>query len=217
MPFTREELALLGKNLKMLVANEYIAIASYRGEPSAMAVTLPNINDCLQGLGGRLLPFGWAKLAWNLLARPPRSVRMPLMGVLRKHHGTMVGSALAIPLVLSFAAFMLTYWLLPNRHQQFRFVWPGALLAALGFEALKVGFAAYVEHYASFSLIYGSLASVIVLLFWVFLSANIVIFGGAVAAEVAHVVHGEPTEGPVDWRRSLVVLLRGLVLAPDEE
>ena len=59
-------------------------------------VTLPNINDCLQGLGGRLLPFGWAKLAWNLLARPPRSVRMPLMGVLRKHHGTMVGSALAI-------------------------------------------------------------------------------------------------------------------------
>jgi GNAT superfamily N-acetyltransferase len=96
VPFTREELALLGKNLKMLVANEYIAIASYRGEPSAMAVTLPNINDCLQGLGGRLLPFGWAKLAWNLLARPPRSVRMPLMGVLRKHHGTMVGSALAI-------------------------------------------------------------------------------------------------------------------------
>ena len=92
----RSELALLGKNLKMLVANEYIAIASYRGEPSAMAVTLPNINDCLQGLGGRLLPFGWAKLAWNLLARPPRSVRMPLMGVLRKHHGTMVGSALAI-------------------------------------------------------------------------------------------------------------------------
>ena len=63
----------------------------------------------------------------------------------------------------------------------------------------------------------GSVASVIVLLFWVFLSANIVIFGGAVAAEVAHVVHGEPTEGPVDWRRSLVVLLRGLVLAPDEE
>ncbi len=96
VPFTREELALLGKNLKMLVANEYIAIASYRGEPAAMAVTLPNINDWIAGLGGRLLPFGWAKLAWNLLARPPRSVRMPLMGVLRKHHGTMVGSALAI-------------------------------------------------------------------------------------------------------------------------
>lgn len=96
VPFTREELALLGKNLKMLVANEYIAIASYRGEPAAMAVTLPNINDWIAGLGGRLLPFGWATLAWNLLARPPRSVRMPLMGVLRKHHGTMVGSALAI-------------------------------------------------------------------------------------------------------------------------
>lgn len=96
VPFTREELALLGKNLKLLVANEYIAIASYRGEPAAMAVTLPNINDWIAGLGGRLLPFGWAKVAWNLLARPPRSARVPLMGVLRKYHGTVVGSALAI-------------------------------------------------------------------------------------------------------------------------
>jgi GNAT superfamily N-acetyltransferase len=96
VPFTHEEITALGNNLKM---REFIAIAEYRGEPSAMAVTLPNINDWIAGLNGRLLPFGWAQLAWHLLARPPQSVRMPLMGVLKKHHGTLLGSALAIGVI----------------------------------------------------------------------------------------------------------------------
>lgn len=99
VPFTRAEITTLGNNLKMLVANEYISIASYRGEPAAMAVTLPNINDWITGLNGRLLPFGWAKLAWHLLAKPPASVRMPLMGVRKQYHGTMIGSALALGVI----------------------------------------------------------------------------------------------------------------------
>ena len=64
-----------------------------------MAVTLPNLNDWIRDLDGKLLPFGWAKLAWRLLATPPRSVRMPLMGVRRKLHGTAIGSALAIAVI----------------------------------------------------------------------------------------------------------------------
>ncbi len=99
VPFTPEEIRALGNNLKMLVRGEYVAIALYRGEPAAMAVTLPNINEWIAGLDGRLLPFGWAKLAWHLLARPPASVRMPLMGVRKKHHGTLVGSALALGVI----------------------------------------------------------------------------------------------------------------------
>jgi len=129
--------------------------------------------------------------------------------------------AVAIPFALSFTAFAFTYWLLPNPHPRLRYIWPGALLAAVAFEALKVGFAYYLEHFASFDVIYGSVGSVIVLLFWVFLSANIAIFGGEVAAEVPHVLHGEPrhgwdTEGG-DWRQSALSLLRGLVLAGNQE
>jgi hypothetical protein len=99
VPFTREEMVALGNNLKMLVANEYISIATYRGEPAAMAVTLPNINDWIAGLDGRLLPFGWTRLARHLLAKRPVSVRMPLMGVRKKYHGTIIGSALAIGVI----------------------------------------------------------------------------------------------------------------------
>lgn len=99
VPFTPEEITKLGNDLKMLVKNEYVCIADWKGEPAAMAVTLPNINDWIAGLDGKLLPFGWAKVAWNLLARPPKSVRMPLMGVRKKFHGTIEGSALAIGVI----------------------------------------------------------------------------------------------------------------------
>ena len=61
-----------------------------------MAVSLPNINEWIQGLNGRLLPFGWASLAWNLLGRPPRSVRMPLMGIRKKFHVSSLGGVLGM-------------------------------------------------------------------------------------------------------------------------
>jgi hypothetical protein len=96
VPWTKEEMTALGNNLKMLVTGDYIAIAEYKGEPAAMAVSLPNINDWIKGLNGRLLPFGWASLAFNLLGRPPRSVRMPLMGLRKAHHGTVLGGILAM-------------------------------------------------------------------------------------------------------------------------
>ena len=99
VPFTGDEIKALGNNLKLLVREEFVAIASWRGEPAAMAVTLPNINEWIKGLDGRLLPFGWAKLAWQLVARPPASIRLPLMGVVKKYHGTITGSTLALGVI----------------------------------------------------------------------------------------------------------------------
>ena len=99
VPWTEEEMTALGNNLKMLVTGDYIAIAEYRGEPVAMAITLPNINEWIAGLDGKLLPFGWAKLAWHLLARPPQSIRMPLMGVRKAYHGTSIGAVLGMAVI----------------------------------------------------------------------------------------------------------------------
>lgn len=99
VPWTEEEMTALANNLKTLVSGDYIAIAEYKGEPAAMAITLPNINDWIAGLDGRLLPLGWAKLAWNLFARPPRAVRMPLMGLRKKYHGTAVGAVLGMAVI----------------------------------------------------------------------------------------------------------------------
>jgi hypothetical protein len=99
VPFTQAELQALGDNLKWLVREEYVAIASLNGVPSAMGVTLPNVNDWIKDMDGRLAPFGWAKLLWKLTATVPRSVRMVLMGVRRQHHSTLAGSSLALAVI----------------------------------------------------------------------------------------------------------------------
>jgi GNAT superfamily N-acetyltransferase len=95
VPMTEAEIRALGNNLKLLVSEDYIAIVEYRGRPAAMAVSLPDINGWIKDLNGRLLPFGWAKLAWRSLMRPPARVRIPLMGVRKEYHGRAIGSALA--------------------------------------------------------------------------------------------------------------------------
>jgi membrane protein len=129
--------------------------------------------------------------------------------------------AIAIPGLISFLAFLFLYWLLPNRTLRLRYLWPGALVAAIGFEAVKLGFTLYLANFGEYNAVYGSLGGVIALLFWVYLSANIMLFGAEVAAEVPHVLHGEARHGhegarDVGWRRSLVLLLRGLILGPAE-
>lgn len=108
VPMTREEITALGKNLKMLVSEEYISIASYDGEPAAMCVTLPNLNDWIKDLNGRLLPLGWAKLGWRLMMTAPRSVRLPLMGVRRRYHRSVLGSALTLAVIDSVRAYHLS-------------------------------------------------------------------------------------------------------------
>ncbi len=99
VPFTERELIALGNNLKMLVKNDYVSIASFKGKPAAFAVTLPNINDWIVGLNGKLLPFGWIRILWNLFSKPPRAVRMPLLGVRKEFHDSINGFGLALSVI----------------------------------------------------------------------------------------------------------------------
>jgi GNAT superfamily N-acetyltransferase len=99
IPFTAEEFAELGKNLKFLVDAEWVRIAEVDGEPAAMLVMFPNLNEMIRDLNGRLLPFGWLKLLWRLKVVGARSARIPLMGVRRRYQGTLLGAALALMVI----------------------------------------------------------------------------------------------------------------------
>ncbi len=128
--------------------------------------------------------------------------------------------AFLIPLLMSFIAFAALYRIAPNRSHPWRYVAPGALLAALAFEGLKGGFGLYLENLFNES-IYGSLGSVIVLLFWVYLTSNILIFGGEVAAEIPHVLRDEPRHGTQeeegDWKMAMLGFVQGLFMVQDDE
>ena len=95
VPWTKEELDKLGNDLKLLVNNNYGYFASYKGEPAAFVVSLPNLNEWISGMNGKILPFNWAKLVGHVIRKKPDSYRMPLMGVRRKFHNTLIGSSLA--------------------------------------------------------------------------------------------------------------------------
>ncbi len=99
VPMTPAEVRYMGKNLKPIVRAEHAWIGEVAGEPVAMTVTLPNLNEAIADLHGRLLPFGWAKLLWRLKVRGPRTGRMPLMGVRKQYHGTARGAALALGVI----------------------------------------------------------------------------------------------------------------------
>jgi hypothetical protein len=99
IPFTDAELQALATNLKMLTKKEAVQIAYYRGEPAAMIVSLPNLNEWIRGLNGKLLPFGIFRLIGKLISKKSNTFRVPLMGVKKKYQDSFVGSALAFALM----------------------------------------------------------------------------------------------------------------------
>jgi hypothetical protein len=84
---------------KIAVRPEYVVIAEYEGEAAGFALSIPNLNEAIGDLGGRLFPFGLAKLLWRLKVSGIRSGRMPLMGVRRKWQNSQIGAVLAMSIM----------------------------------------------------------------------------------------------------------------------
>ena len=99
VPFTDREIAYAAKKLKPLVHPDLVKIIELEGRPVAFIITLPNVNDVLTEIKGKMLPFGWFKLLkW---ARKPvnTGMRVPLMGVLKEFHGTRQASQFAFLMI----------------------------------------------------------------------------------------------------------------------
>jgi hypothetical protein len=99
VPFTEAEFADIGELLILLVDDSFVQIAEIGGRPVAMIVTIPNINEAIRDLNGRLLPLGWLKLLWRLKVRYPRSARVALMGIRREFQNSAFGAALAFRVI----------------------------------------------------------------------------------------------------------------------
>jgi len=100
LPLTEAELKQTIKDLKLLIRPDFTYIAEYDGVPKAMMVTLPNLNEMIADLDGRLLPTGIFKLLWRLKVRSAfKTVRVPLMGVRKEFQNTVTGGAMAFALI----------------------------------------------------------------------------------------------------------------------
>jgi membrane protein len=90
--------------------------------------------------------------------------------------------AKVMPILLTGLAFALVYITIPNRRVLARDALSGGFLAALAFEGMKHGFAAYITHFPTHKVVYGAFASVPIFLLWIYLSWLVVLFGAVSAA-----------------------------------
>jgi len=91
-PLTEEEVRHYAKDLKPVLDENWAFIAEKDGEPVAAALTLPDYNQVLIHLNGRLLPFGWAK-ALYYKGKIDR-VRVFALGVKPEYQHTGIGAKL---------------------------------------------------------------------------------------------------------------------------
>ncbi len=84
VPFTRAEVKKMAADFRLLLMPDITCIVNIDGEPAAMAVALPNLNELVSDMDGKLLPFGLPKLLWRLKVEGPKSARLILLGIRRK-------------------------------------------------------------------------------------------------------------------------------------
>lgn len=83
VPLTEAETKHMAKSMKPLIDPKLVWIAEMDEEPVAFGVCLPNLNEAIADLNGKLLPFGVIKMLWRLKVRGVKTARVPLMGVKR--------------------------------------------------------------------------------------------------------------------------------------
>lgn len=99
VPLTPPEIKDVGVKLKPIVFNDLIRIAEVDGKPVAFMITLPDLNEAIMPLRGNLLPFGWAKLLLWLRRPRVKTMRVPLMGVLKELQSSRLASQLAFMMI----------------------------------------------------------------------------------------------------------------------
>jgi GNAT superfamily N-acetyltransferase len=92
VPMTDAEFDKLGADLKQVLDPHLAVIAEIDGEPVGVVVAVPNVNQVLKHLNGRLFPIGWIKALWY--ARKVDQARLMILGVVEEHRGRGIESLL---------------------------------------------------------------------------------------------------------------------------
>ena len=94
LPVGEREAKALIDQLAPILPAQGVIFGLADGETAAMLVALPDLNELLADLDGRLFPLGLAKLLWRLRFRRPKGARIILAGVRRRYRNSAVSMAL---------------------------------------------------------------------------------------------------------------------------
>ena len=136
---------------------------------------------------GIMFPISMSSAAVVRTAQELPNMNFPVVGFVIDNMGYIILQGVSFVLML--VIFLMMYKMVPNTKTYWRYVWPGALVAAILFETSKNLFILYLERFASYQNVYGSVAPVIVLLFWAYLSSFFVLMGAELCSEYERLKH----------------------------
>jgi len=96
LPVTEREAKHIIAQLAPVLVPQCVIFALADGEPAAVLVALPNLNETIADLDGRLFPLNWLRLLWRLRYGKPKSARVILTGVRKRFRGSRVSAALGL-------------------------------------------------------------------------------------------------------------------------
>jgi len=101
------------------------------------------------------------------------------------------------------------YRFAPNiRQQRLKWLLPGSVFAAVVWMVASILFKVYVRHFSHFGLLYGSLGTLIILMFWFYLSGIVILAGGEINATLEDAAARHKSPGAKrHGQRSLTTLL----------
>jgi membrane protein len=133
-------------------------------------------------------------VAFGLLAVVPAVIEALPLGVV----GTILAQVARWLLLLAMFAGSLgvLYRLAPDRDApRFRWVSLGAVVATVLWAMASVGFSLYVDNFGSYDKTYGTIAGVIVLMLWIYLTCYLVLLGAEINSEAEHQTAHDTTTG----------------------
>ena len=81
VPALPDEVKKMAKDMKLIIDPDIAFMAEINGKPAGMCIMLPNLNEAIGDLGGKMFPLGWAKLLWRVKVKHPESARLMLLGI----------------------------------------------------------------------------------------------------------------------------------------
>jgi membrane protein len=147
------------------------AMSRVRGEPEKRGF----VREVLVAVGVTIAGFIFVVIALLTIAGLPALLPFP-------NGSDLLLLAFRWPVLMAVAVgvLMVLYRWGPDRHpRKFRFIWPGAVLASLLWIAAGAAFSIYVENFSNYSATFGSVSAAVVLLLWMYNSAQVLVLGAA--------------------------------------
>lgn len=99
LPFTTAELHHLADELKFVMKPEYGFFVEISGRPVGVMMALPNINELIAPMRGRIGLWNSLKLAWQLYREKAKTARVLVLGLRKQFHGGATGAAIVVSML----------------------------------------------------------------------------------------------------------------------